>query len=133
MEERIIMCKKSSFSILFLVILSVLASGCGTIIYGTHQELSLNTHPSGEIARVGTQSCVTPCTLTVSRKADHVYITEGGVETEYNLDKSLNGFTLFIGNILWGIIPGIIVDGSSGGNHTIKPVDIFSSTITKHS
>jgi uncharacterized protein YceK len=117
--------KQMIIGVMLLVLISVVMSGCGTVIYGGHQSLDIKSAPLGVVARVDTQSCVTPCTLVVSRKAEHVYFTgKSGIEREYDLNQRVNFFSTFIGNAVFALIPGLIVDGNSGGNHTIDPVDV---------
>lgn len=110
-----------------LVSLSLLASGCGTIVHGSKQQLSISTEPPGATATIETQSCVTPCTMTVSRKAEKVKIKKDGFEKEYELSKHFNFGATILGNILW-LLPGVIIDAISGGAVTIDPVNIKLDT-----
>ena len=111
-------------ALLGLCAVSLALQGCSTIIYGKNQELPVKTTPPGLSARVGTTSCITPCTLEVARTADIIYLGKDGNETKYELEKSTNIFTYFFGNILFAVFPGMILDGASGGKNSIAPVDI---------
>ncbi len=102
---------------------SILCSSCGTIVHGTKQSLSINTNPTGAKVIVGTQSCVTPCTIDVSRRAKEIKIIYNGKERVYELDKKFNVGTTIIGNILW-LLPGVVIDIFSGGAYTIEPVNV---------
>ncbi|MGB9711272.1 MAG: PEGA domain-containing protein [Thermodesulfovibrio sp.] len=106
-----------------LIGLTLIASGCGTFVHGTKQELSISTEPPGATAIIETQSCVTPCTMTVSRKAEKITIKKDGFEQTYELSKHFNAGATIFGNILW-LLPGIIIDAISGGAMTIDPVNI---------
>jgi hypothetical protein len=118
---------KKSFFILFIMIAMLqLLLGCSSIIYGSRQDLNVTTTPSSAIARVGTQSCITPCTLTISRKERFIFIQQGDIEHQYELTRTRHNFTFLIGNILWGIIPGMIVDSATGAKIDIDDVNIIT-------
>lgn len=106
-----------------LIGLTLLTSGCGTVVHGTKQELSINTEPPGATAIIETQSCVTPCTMTVSRKAEKITIKKDDFEKTYELSKHFNAGATILGNILW-LLPGVVIDAISGGAMTIDPVNI---------
>ena len=109
--------------VLALLAAVMLLQGCGTIVHGGDQDLAITTIPSGAIARVGAQECVTPCTMRISRASDRVNIRKGKFEREYYFDKSYNLGATVCGNILW-LVPGLIVDFIVGGAYTIKPVNV---------
>lgn len=113
------------FILVLIIVAELFAGGCGTIIHGTRQDLSIITSPPGIVARVGTQSCITPCTLNISRRADFIYLAWDSDERLYGLGKNANVFTFYIGNILWGIIPGMIFDSLSGGKYSIEPINVI--------
>ncbi len=110
--------------VLFLVFAGCLLPGCCTVFRGSHQDVEINTSPPGARATIGTQTCVTPCSLTVSRHAKKIMIDRGDTEKVYKLEKSVNFFSYYIGNILWLIVPGMIVDSSTGAKYSIDPVFI---------
>jgi len=110
-------------SMIFVIVTAFMLQACGTIIHSADQNVPITTVPSGATARIGTQECVTPCTLYVPRKSDRVFIRKGNKEKEYDLDKGYNMGTLICGNILW-LVPGLIVDFIAGGAYTLKPVNI---------
>jgi hypothetical protein len=108
----------------FVIMFSLFLGACGTMIYTSHQDVTINTTPEGVKARIGTQACATPCTLNVPRKSRKIFIIQGTTERVYTLEKNINVFTFFFGNVLWGIFPGMIVDASSGAKYSIEPVAI---------
>lgn len=115
----------STSTVLFLFILSIVTQGCSTVIHGTHQDLTINTTPAGAIARVDSQSCRTPCTLRISRRAESIYITNHSVQKKYDLSKTTNAMEVFLGNlVLYLFWPGIIIDYKSGGAYSIDPVSM---------
>ncbi len=85
--------------------------------------MPITTVPAGATARIGTQECVTPCSLYVPRKSNRVFIRKGRQEREYDLDKGYNLGAAICGNILW-LGAGLIVDFIAGGAYAIKPVNI---------
>lgn len=101
----------------------LLLQGCAMVIHGEKQDLAITTVPPGATAKVGKAECVTPCTMRVLRRADTVHFTKGNLKEEYYLDKSLNFFSTFLGNVLW-IFPGVILDLIGGGAYTIEPVNV---------
>ncbi len=101
----------------------LLLQGCGMIIHGESQDLSITTVPAGATARVGTETCVTPCTMRVKRNADTIYFTKGKLKDEFQLNKTLNFGSTFCMNILW-IVPGAVIDLIGGGAYTIWPVNV---------
>ncbi len=106
-------------AILFLVVLQ----GCGSIVHGTTQELRINSTPQGAKATVGTQTCTTPCTLTVKRDSPSVQIEKNGYKKSFDLEKNFQFGASLLGNILWAEI-GIIIDLATGAAWEIKPVDV---------
>jgi hypothetical protein len=118
------MFKSISVSIAFLLVFSITMQGCATIIHGSHQDLPIKTMPPDVIARIDTESCVTPCTLRVSRLAENIHFAiAGDAEQIYPLFKSVNTFEFYFGNIIFLYIGGAI-DLQTGAKYTIEPVNI---------
>lgn len=116
---------------LLCLILIIILSACGTIIHGRSQDLSIVTRPSGAIAKVDDKQCTTPCSLKVSRKTTSVQISKDGHESTINVDRSLNGFSLFF-DIVMGTFVFATIDTILGGLHNLEPVsvDLTSSMTT---
>lgn len=103
----------------------VFFSGCGLIVHGKRQDLKINTEPPGMTAIVAGKSCVTPCTLQVPRKCETLkIIKQDGTESNCELNRTFNFWSVIAGNIWNEIWPGLIVDLVSGGAYTIEDVDI---------
>lgn len=115
-------------STMVLILASILTQGCATIMHGSHQDLPIKTMPPDVIARVDTESCVTPCTLRVSRLADKIYFTvDRDNEIAYPLFKKVNAFEVYVGNIIFlvpGAFIGSAIDHQNGAKYTIEPVNI---------
>ncbi len=108
---------------LALILVLGFLQGCSSIVHGTTQDLQINTVPQGARATVGTQTCVTPCTLNVKRDSATVQIEKDSYRKTFDLEKNFQwGATLF-GNILWAEL-GIIIDVASGAAWDIRPVNI---------
>lgn len=119
--------KMTFFGSFLLVVLSVLSSGCSTLIHGVHQDLSINTTPRGVKVWIGDQTCITPCVLSVWRKADSIMILEPAGVTKYELTSTINVGTYYFGNGITFILPGIIIDGITGAKYSLEPVDLVLS------
>jgi len=105
-------------------------------MHGSRQDLPIKTMPPDVIARIATQSCVTPCTLRVSRLlAEKIHITtEGDTEKIYPLFKSVNTFEVYFGNIIFlvpGAFIGAAIDHQTGAKYTIEPVNIVLPNVNK--
>ena len=99
------------------------AQGCGTLVHGTSQELNISTTPPGATASIGTQSCKTPCTLTVKRDSQNLLVQKGASKRTYDIEKDFNFGATICGNILW-IVPGAVIDLATGGAWEIRPINL---------
>ncbi|MFA5073708.1 MAG: hypothetical protein WC539_07410 [Nitrospirota bacterium] len=116
--------KKSTF-LYSTILITILLSGCATIFNGTHQDVSINTTPQGIKAKIGEDSCITPCTLHVWRRSDKILFQEGATETQYDLIKGDNAWSFYAGNFVSWFFVGWVADGISGGRFNIEPVNII--------
>jgi hypothetical protein len=101
--------------------IAVFSFNCSSIVHGTTQQVKVNSEPAGAAVTVecgdvnNDPKIVTPAVVTLHRKPDHCALKlnkEGFAEKELKFAKSLSGS--FFGNILFGGIIGIIVDGANG-------------------
>lgn len=124
-----------STNIVFLLAFSLITQGCATIIHGSRQDLPIKTMPPDAIAQIDDQSCVTPCTLRVSRLAEKLHFTiEGDTEKTYPLLKKVNTFEVYFGNIIFlfpGALIGAAIDHQTGAKYTIEPVNIVLPNFNK--
>ena len=117
-----------------LVLVCALATslgGCATITRGTTDQITITTDPEG--ARVTTslsQSCISPCTLTVGRKDEFIVSVsaDGYKPQEIPVKTQLagGGTAAFASNILLGSVVGMGVDASTGATleHVPNPVHV---------
>ena len=98
-----------------------LLGGCASMFSGKTQEVSFNSRPEGAEVMVGTQSCITPCKLQLSK--DKVYrevtATKSGYQKEkMNVVASLDPW-IYANIFNYGI--GAIIDYVSGSYAKYDP------------
>ena len=115
--------------ILVCVVAGVALSGCATITRGSTDHVQIISEPSGADARISLgQTCVTPCTLQVSRKDEFTVtvskpgFTEESVSVQTQVAGS--GAAGFAGNVLLGGVIGMGADAYTGATleHVPNPV-----------
>jgi len=112
---------KAMAALSFLLLLG--AQGCGTLVHGTSQELKISTTPPGATATIGTQSCKTPCSLTVTRGSQNLLVEKGNYKKTFDMEKDFNFGATICGNVLW-LLPGAVIDIAAGGAWEIRPVNL---------
>jgi hypothetical protein len=101
--------------LVILVALSLLSSGCATMIRGTEEPLSVTSDPSGALAELSNgQKCITPCQVSLKRNQSvMVKFTKDGYEAE-----SLSVFPTLAGA---GVILGGVIDYGTGAVYSLTP------------
>lgn len=91
-------------------VLAIMLSSCATIISGQKQMVAFSTEPSGAEIRIdGRTIGTTPMTTKIKRTTHAVkFQKEGYRDSDYFFNKKFNGW--YLGNILLGGLPGMIVD-----------------------
>ncbi|MDD5174138.1 MAG: PEGA domain-containing protein [Candidatus Omnitrophica bacterium] len=105
-----------------VMVVVIFLSGCATIMTGATQKVSVNSNPSGAVAKVdGGMAAITPTIFNLERKTDHtIEISKEGYRvTTVILRHTMSGATA--GNVLVGGIIGIAVDGCSGAMYKLVP------------
>ena len=105
-----------------ILAMAVLGYGCGTIVNGSRQNISIASNPSGATATVGDMKVKTPATVSLAREKDYVVTvsSEGYESGQATINREFNGMATILGNILW-LLPGVIVDLWAGGAWTLNP------------
>jgi len=123
--------KRSNFLLSSLLLcIAVLYSSCATIMLTTSQEVSISSNPSGAVVTDnGFQLGKTPLVASLKRKGNHnIKIElEGYQPYEVVLARSMSGW--IFGNIIFGGIPGLIIDLITGGVYVLKPDQIQAELI----
>jgi hypothetical protein len=119
--------KQQLSKILVVFICARLAIGCASIIHGTTQDINISSAPDqAEIWIDGAKMGSTPTKITLKRK-DNYLVTikkEGYKEATMKIEGTASAW--IIGNIIFGGIPGCVIDLLTGGAYDLKPeyVDI---------
>lgn len=122
------------------IVLSALAlslGGCATVTRGTTNQVQIVSEPAGAEARTSLgHACVTPCTITVSRRDEFsVIVSKQGYESAsipVRTQLAGAGAAGLAGNVLAGGIIGIGVDAATGSTleHVPNPVSVVLSRST---
>jgi len=113
------------------LVFSALLTSCASIVSGTHQEIRVNSTPSGAVVKVDNAiSGQTPTILTLSAKESHqVRIELAGYKPyEVALTQKTNGW--IFGNIFFGGLIGIVVDMNTGAAYALTPNKIDAQLIS---
>ena len=105
--------------------LSLLISGCATVIHGTDQEIPVSSSPEGAAVLVdGIRQGTTPMTVKTSRKHDHIVslLLDGYAAESVTLVHSMSGAVA--GNVLAGGLIGWGVDASNGAQYNLIPESV---------
>ena len=110
--------------------LFIFASGCATITRGKTQPLTVNSEPSGATIELSNgMTGTTPWTFELPRKNGvTVTISKEGFETSVvNVvsTTSSEGGLNTAGNIIFGGVIGLAVDGGSGAMKDLSPNPVF--------
>jgi len=103
----------------------VLSTGCATIMQGSHQNVGIASTPTGATIMVDNQQMgVTPATVRLTRKDNHVVRLQlaGYQPYEIPLARKTSGWVW--GNLVFGGIPGLAVDAITGGLYKLTPEDV---------
>lgn len=108
--------------IALLVFLTV--SGCGAIMHGTKQDITVNSSPTGAKVMVAGEDRTAPAVFNLKRKNSYlVKINKEGYEgAEIMINHKLD-WTAWADLFIWGIIP-IFYDLSSGAAWKLSPEEI---------
>jgi len=112
-----------------LTAIALAVAGCATVTRGTTNQIQITSEPAGAEVRTSlNHTCITPCTLTVDRKAEFsvTYALSGYQEQVIQVRSQLAGAGAagFAGNVIAGGIVGMGVDAATGATleHVPNPV-----------
>lgn len=107
------------------LILCTFVIGCGTIIHGGSQDVSVTSDPSGATVEIdGTEVGDTPITKSLDRGSQHTIelSMEGFEDEQVIVEKNVSGWVA--GNILFGGLIGLAVDAATGGMYKLSPTQV---------
>ncbi len=127
---------KKSISVVSVLIVSALSTGCATITRGTTEVLVVESTPLGaDVALSNGMRCKTPCSLKLKRKDAVVLdISKDGYESvQVNVLSEIAGAGAagMAGNVLVGGIIGAGVDASTGAMKSLKPNPVKVTLVEK--
>ena len=112
---------------------SIVSTGaCATIMQGSNQGIAVNSTPAGASVSVdGKPMGTTPTVLRLERRSAHTVRLEmqGYAPYEMQLEKKLSGWVW--GNIAFGGVVGVIVDGTTGAMYRLTPNAVDASMETR--
>lgn len=116
----------------FIICLAgVSLAGCATVTRGTTNQVQIVSEPSGASVRTSMgHQCVTPCTISVSRKDEFVvsYSMPGYEDAQVQVKTGIagSGAAGFAGNLVLGGVVGMGVDAATGATleHVPNPVSV---------
>lgn len=103
-------------------------SACATVTKGVNEDVMFTSNPSDLKVQISNgMSCMTPCSLKISRKEKFVATFKKGSNTRtINVDTQVRGSggAALAGNVLVGGVIGIGVDAATGSSldHIPNPV-----------
>ena len=108
-----------------VLLLVLILAGCGTIVHGSKQDISIKAEPPEAIVKVDGKRVQTPATLNLPRKLEHTVSVEleGYESEEVKIERSINAVASVLGNILW-LVPGAVLDIITGGAYTLEPGNV---------
>lgn len=107
-----------------ILIAALCLSGCGAIMHGTDQEISINSSPTQAKVYVNGEERTTPAVYDLKRKNSYlVRVSKEGYEpAEVMINKSLD-WTAWADLFIFGVIP-IFYDLASGAAYKLSPEEI---------
>ena len=110
---------------------ALILSGCATVQYGPMQTVVFSTEPQGALC-YGTPNSDspkfiirTPATVSLLRSSAPIRVIcklDGYKDIEGVINEKWIGFfDNVLGNVWFGILPGMLVDAVSGANHELTP------------
>ena len=122
----------NKITIITILVLTFFLQGCGTLIHGTRQNITINSNPSGAKVAIGRLKVRTPATVSLARRRNYIITAkkEGYEDSQVQIIRYFKhkGSTIF-GNILW-MPAGLIIDFAAGGAWVLEP-KVLNITLLK--
>ena len=119
------------YLILVTLLCAFCVSGCGAILKGTTQTISIKSAPEGSTIEVNGQEFTSPALIELPRNRNYIVtISKEGYETHQSqIHKTISGGILII-DILLGLMP-VIVDAAMGTWYNLSPGEIMVTLKSK--
>jgi len=115
-----------SIFLLFVFVIVILNGACGTIMHGSTQLVAISSNPSDATVFVNDNNKgTTPLTINLKRENKSMnlrLVLDGYLPYETTINRKISGWVW--GNIVFGALPGVIVDAISGGLYKLTPEQI---------
>lgn len=108
----------------------ILLSSCATIMHGTRQTVGISSKPSNAEVWIDNKYVGhSPTIVELTRKDNHIVKIElqGYQPYEVTLTRELSGWVA--GNLVFGGLIGLAVDGISGGLYQLTPSQVQAEII----
>ena len=123
---------RNVWGIMVLCALVPLATGCGTIVNGFHQDLTVTSSPGGaDVSVDGVAHGTTPVVVSLSRSHSHVVKVEqpGHDPVEHSVSPQTSAWEWL--NVFNGFIIGISIDAWTGGMYYLSQ-DSVNANFPRH-
>ena len=100
-------------------------AGCASIMHGTHQDVGISSSPTAAVVTIdGVASGQTPLVAHLARGRNHILSirADGYAPYETTLTRDVSGWVW--GNLVFGGLIGLAVDGMDGGMYQLTPEQV---------
>lgn len=114
--------RQTAITVVASIVFAAAVAGCATIMHGSHQDVGIGSSPTGASVMIdNVQNGMTPVIAKLTRKDNHVItITMPGYAPfSATVTRSVSGWVW--GNLVFGGLIGLAVDGISGGIYKLTP------------
>lgn len=116
-----------------VLVTAFLLSGCGAIMHGSRQNISVQSSPQGATIQTtpATGTFTTPTNLVLERKHSYVltFTTAGYTAGTFNIQNNISVGVVVADVLLTGLI-GVIIDAATGAWYNLTP-EAATVTLTK--
>ncbi len=110
-----------------IIVAGWMATGCATIVRGSHQDLNVTSQPEALCVVIDGESYgATPFVASLKRNQEHVVRVQNDpyLPHEQTAVPVMDG--LLFGNLLFGGLPGLIIDGITGAAYSLSVTTVHA-------
>lgn len=116
---------KIKLSLLAGLIPMLLCTSCATIMHGTRQTIGISSNPSDALVTVDGRYCgKTPLRVDLKRNENHTIRIELDGYSPYEVICTRQMSAWVFGNVVFGGVPGLVIDCLTGGIYRLTPEQI---------